>query len=116
MTLEQVIADAREDAAVLKKHGQTAIADAIESLCDAVDTAAEDYLSWLSESDAMLRSGHTRTWLRVRFPMWDRQGLARWSPRNATAREYRALIVPQRTNVAALRTDARKAARERQSA
>lgn len=116
--IEQVIADAREEAAVLRKHGQAAIATAIDRVCDEVSEATEDYRTWLTETDAMLRSGHTRTWLRNRFPAWAHQGMARWSPKNSTAREFRALIIPVRTNLAALRADARMAARgdERQSA
>ena len=117
-SIEQVIADAREEAAVLRKHGQDAIASAIDRVCDEVADATEDYRTWLTETDAMLRSGHTRAWLRNRFPAWDRQGMARWSPKNSAAREFRALIIPQRTNLAALRADARLAARgdSRQSA
>lgn len=117
-TIEQVLADARGEAAVLRKHGQEAIADAIDRICDDVAEATEDYRNWLTETDAMLRSGHTRAWLRNRFPAWERQGMARWSPKNAAAREFRALMVPQRTNLAALRADARMAARgdSRQSA
>ncbi|HEX6924264.1 MAG TPA: hypothetical protein VF167_02485 [Longimicrobiaceae bacterium] len=109
--LEQVLADAREEAAVLRKHGQGAIADALERLCNDVDDATEEYRSWLSEQEAMLRSGKGVAYLRNRFGAWQRQGLARWSPRNRRAREYRALIVPHRTDLAKLRADARRAAR-----
>ena len=115
-TLEQVIADARGDLPVLRKHGQTALADAIESLCNDVDEATEDYRKWLPESDAMLRSGKGKYWLRARFGDWAHAGLARWSPRNTRAREYRALILPQRSDLAALAADAQRAARGEEGA
>jgi len=110
-SLEQVLADARGELPVLRKHGQDVLADALERLCQEVADATEDYRTWLSEGDAMLRSSKGRYWLRSRFGDWARQGLARWSPRNSRAREYRALVVPQRTDLAALRADARQAAR-----
>lgn len=110
-TLEQVLADALGELPVLRRHHQDAIADAIERLCTEVADATEDYRTWLSEGDAMLRSGKGRYWLRARFGDWARANCARWSPRNSRAREYRAMIVPARSNVAALRADARSAAR-----
>jgi hypothetical protein len=110
-TLEQVLADELGDVPVLRKHGQDAIADAIERVCRRVADATEDYRKFLSESDAMLRSGKTRTWLRAHFGQWAHNDLARWSPHNSRAREYRAMIVPQRTDLVALRADAKRAAR-----
>lgn len=109
--LEQVLADAREEAGILRKHGQDAIADALLRLCQDVADATEDFRTWLSEPDAMLRCGKPRGWLRSRFADWCHAKNARWSPRNARAREYRAIIIPQRTDVVALRADARRAAR-----
>ena len=115
--LEQVLADALGELPVLRKHGQNALADAIEQLCQEVADATEDYRRWLSEGDAMIRSGKGRYWLRARFGDWARNDLARWSPKNARAREYRALIVPQRSDLERLRADAKAAARgEREGA
>lgn len=110
-TLEQVLADALGELPVLRKHGQGGIADAIERLCAEVADATEDYRHWLSERDAILKSGKKAPWLRNHFPAWERQGLARWDPNDKRARQYRELIIPARTNVAALRADARSAAR-----
>ena len=110
-SLEEVLADARGELPVLRKHGQSALADAIESLCNEVAEATEDYRKWLSEGDAMIRSGKSRVWLRARFGDWARSDLARWSPKNSRAREYRQIAIPQRTDVAALRADAQAAAR-----
>lgn len=106
MTLEQVIADAREEAAVLRRHHQAAIADAIGRLADAVQASALDYLNWLSESEARLRSGHDVPWLRARFAQWAEQGLAEW---RGAKRYYRAVVIPQRPNLDAARAAGRRA-------
>ncbi len=109
MTLEQVLADWRGDAAVVRKHGDKHTADVIERLCDAVARAAEDFLVWLGEDDAILRSGHTRAWLRGRFAQWESQGHAKHVNRR---RYYRQLVVPRRIDLDAARDDARRTARE----
>ena len=92
-SLEQVLADSRGDAAVLRRRGHADDADLIERLCADVARSAEDYLSWLPEPQAALQSGHTVAWLRARFAEWQAQGNARGTGRH---REYRAIIVPRR--------------------
>ena len=108
MTLEQVLADFREEAAVLKRAGHPVQAAGIDRLCDAVAEATEDYRTWLSESDARLQSGRSVEWLRGQFPRWLDLGLARLSGKK---REYRAMIVPRRANASAAREAGRKAGR-----
>jgi hypothetical protein len=114
--LEQVLADWRERATGARRVRDERVADLLDELCNDIAEATEDYRKWLSESDAMIRSGKGRYWLRARFGEWAHNDLARWSPKNAKAREYRALIVPQRTNMAALAADARRAARGEEGA
>jgi hypothetical protein len=108
-SLEQVLADWRGDAAVLRRTGHPAMADAIERLCTAVGRSAEDYLTWLSESEAALHSGHQAVWFRSRYPGWEAQGLAE---KRSGRRYYRQIIVPGRPNLDAARAAARRAARE----
>lgn len=112
--IELVLADWRERATSCRRVKDERVADIIDEICQEFADATEDYRRWLSEGDAMIRSGKGRYWLRARFGDWARNDLARWSPKNARAREYRALIVPQRTDVAALRADAKRAARGEQ--
>jgi hypothetical protein len=107
-SLEQVIADYRGEAAVLRRRGSVAIADAIEEFADHVARASEDYLTWLSEADAIGRSGKSVAWLRRRYPGWFEMGHARYSERNARAREYRQAVIPQRLHIAAMRDAARR--------
>ena len=110
--LEEVLADARGEAAVLRRHGQRELADAIVRLCDEVRDSAEPYLSWIPESDAVIRSNHGRNWFRARFAAWERQGLARIAPTNRRQRQYRLIIVPAAANLDAVRADAKRAAAE----
>lgn len=112
-TLEQVLADARGDAARLRFHGHKAQADSLEAVCEAVAGAAEEYLRWLSEENACLRSGRSRKWIRARFPEWEAQGHARLRGRH---REYRMVIVPKDANRIAAREAGRRAGQARKSA
>lgn len=108
--LVEVLADWREQATILAAHGHQAQAESIRSVCDAV-AAAEGiaaFLDYLTESDAMSKSGKGRQWLRARFPGWLEQGLARWDPRRRGHRQYRSLIIPQRANAEAARAQARR--------
>lgn len=109
VSLEDVLADARGEAAVLRRAGYPIQAQAIERLCDAVADATEDYRTWLTESDARLQSGRSVEWLRGQFPRWLERGLVRM---NGKKREYRALIVPRRANVSAAKAAGRRAAIE----
>lgn len=111
--LEQVLADARGEIPVLRRHGQHSIADAIERLVEDVAEAAKPFLQWLNESEAQLRSGHSAEWLRKRFAAWERQGLARRHPQRPSQRQYLTVAIPQARNLDAVRADAaREAARQ----
>lgn len=106
-TLEQVIADAREEASILLRNGHRAQAETLERFLDAVTAAAEDYLTWLTEPDAHLRCGWSVKMLRGRFPALCAQGLARLDGRR---RLYRACALPQRAHLEAARRAGERAA------
>lgn len=107
-SLEQVLADWREDAQILRKHGHGREAEQLERFSIDVARAAEDYLRWVSEEDAMLRSSKSREWLRSQFPEWERMGHAR---REGKRRCYRLLVIPVRANLTAAAAAGREAAR-----
>jgi len=107
MTLEQVLADAREDVTRLRAHGHTAQANSIERLCEAVTDAARDYLTWYTEAEAVARSDKRAHWFRVRFAEWEGLGMAR---REGRVRLYRLPVIPRRPNLEAARADARRQA------
>jgi hypothetical protein len=93
--LEQVLADAREEAAVLESNRAAFSVDRVRQLLAAVSESAEEWLTWLSEGDAMIRSGYSADWLRSRFEQWRRDGHARM---NGRSRQYRACAIPRRAN------------------
>ncbi|MCO4101088.1 MAG: hypothetical protein HEQ38_17175 [Gemmatimonas sp.] len=107
--LQHVLSAWREDAAVLRRAGHTSEAALRERMADEVAHAAHDYLTWLSETDAMLQSGRSREWLRSRFPEWERAGHAKSAARGV--RQYRAMIVPRRAAVQEAAAAGREAAR-----
>ncbi len=111
-TLEQVLADEREDAAVLRRNRHTHEADIIERICARVSMAARDWMEFISERDAQLRSNKSVAWLRTRFPMWEREGLARHHPDKLHERQYRRVIIPRHVDVDAVRADAERQARD----
>lgn len=102
-TLEQALADEREDLQVLRQKGFTQEADMLERTIERLARAAAPYLDWLSEKEAVLRSAHSVEWLRARYPVLEAQGLARRNPHNARERQYLRVAVPQRANVSAAR-------------
>lgn len=110
-TLEQVIADVRGELPILRRRGSKQVADAIEEVIDRVAAAARDYLTFVSEQDAMMRSDRSQEWLRARYPQWERQGNARRNPHNPRERQYRLLIIPLSAQTEAARADARRRAR-----
>ncbi len=111
--LSQVLADWRGDAAVLRRAGHAADAERLERMADQVSSTAAPYLTWLSETDAMLRSGRTREWLRGRFAGWEAEGHARLANRE---RQYRELIIPRRPEITSAHEAGRQAARARRPA
>jgi hypothetical protein len=106
-SLEQVLADRRGDAAVLRANGHPHDAELIEKLCAEVAEAAHEFVTRLSEGEAMLRSGRARPWLRARFPEWEAEGNAWRGARGE--RTYRMLVIPRRANVERAYEEGRKA-------
>jgi hypothetical protein len=108
MALEQVLADWASKAAVLRSTHHGHDAELIDQVCRDVRDAAEDFLTWLSEPEAVLHSNHTVSWLRARFPTWEAQGLAE---RDGRRRRYRLIALPRRQNLDRARDQARLAVR-----
>lgn len=109
--LEDVLADERGQAAVLRHNGHPHDADLIERICARVASASESYTRWLSESEAHTRSGKSPMKLRATFPELESEGLAK---RVGRARYYRMCAVPQRRHVETAREAGRRAARANQ--
>lgn len=108
-TLEQVLVDLKSDVPVLRRHGATVSLDEYDAAIARVARAAEPFTTWLSEGDAILKSGHRVEWFRSRRERWAALGHARQG--RGGKWEYRDCIVPQRVDLDAVRADAERAAR-----
>ena len=93
MDLAQEFADAREEAAVLRRNSASMSPDRLEQLLNNFERAAEDYLRFDAEGDARLYSGKSVEWLRARFTEWELQGHAK---KVGHVRYYRRLVLPRR--------------------
>jgi hypothetical protein len=110
MTLEQVLADAREEIATLKRYGQADVAGAVEAILDRLTAELREYLTWHDEKGAALLSGKGVGYFAARFDDWEARGLAR-SPRRGV-RQYRETVIPKRARISEVQADAERAARE----
>lgn len=115
MDLAQRLADVLEEAAVLDRNRGSFSIERVRQLVADIKMDAAEYLTWISEPQAIIRSSHKEPWFRQRFPEWQRQGHARVNPKTKR-REYRQMIVPLAHDVDAVRANARDAAREEMSA
>ena len=91
--LGTVLEDAEAKAIVLRQVGQHQVAAMLEEVIRESRRAAEEYLTWMDESAALVRSGHEVPWFRRRFPLWEQAGHA---VRRGRLRYYRQIIVPVR--------------------
>jgi hypothetical protein len=110
VSIEQTLADAREEATVLKRYGQSDVAAAVEAMLDRIAAELREYLTWHDEKGASLLSGKPAGFFRGRFEDWSERGLAR-SPRRGV-RQYREVVIPKRARMSEVQADAERAARE----
>lgn len=96
--LATAIADAKSDAQALRRNGHLSEADNLERIASSISAKAEPFTEWLSEEDAILRSGYSDRGIRRRFKVLLECGLARLAARGR--REYLMCAVPKRANVA----------------
>jgi hypothetical protein len=102
--LGQIVADAREEAKIIARMGNAQQAVYLNALLDSITEAAEDYLTWLSEEKAQIKSGLSYRTLRRRFRELHECELARYNAKGD--REYRSVAIPSRPEVAAARAKA----------
>lgn len=100
-TLENVIDEWRSRQLAASRLEDSRVAKIVGEILADVQQAAEDYLRFVSERDARLRSHKGERYFRTRFPEWEAQGNARRNEKGE--REYRLCIVPSRANVVAAR-------------
>ena len=109
MTIEQVLADARERVATLRYEGHPIQAASVARVVDDVTEALHEYLTTLSESEAMLYTGRKEDYLRARFGAWEARGLAMWDA-SGRHRRFRRCVLEHRGNAEAARAAGERAA------
>jgi hypothetical protein len=104
--LEQVLVDVREELNGIAVGSESVKLDYVHSVLDRFRDSAEDFITWLSEPDAMLKSGLSERTLRRRFREMLDCGTARYGA-NSGGREYLAKCIPGRPNLTAARARGR---------
>jgi len=104
--LEVVLADFREEAAVLRRNSHVGQAETIDRVCDEVVVAARDFVQWITEGEAQLRSGRGPDYFRARRAVWEEDGLAQ---RRGRVWYYRRCVVERRKMLSVTRAEARRA-------
>lgn len=99
-TPEAVLTDWLGDAQVLRGRGHVRDAELLDRCAEEMKHALAPFLAWMSEADAMLRSGRGVEFFRSRFAGWQSQGLSEQRGRH---RWYRAAVVPLRAHPSAAR-------------
>lgn len=100
--LADVIADWRGDASVLRRRGDVKIAETLEKCAEDL-RAFDDFTQWLSEADAMKRSGWSGDKVRRHARLFLQTEHVRQVKRNYL---LRACIVPRRLHLEMVRASA----------
>lgn len=114
--LAAVLAKRLDEAAVLEKHGGAFSVAQIREFIDEIKTVGPEFITWLSEKEAMIRSGYSKGRLMAQFAQWEEQGYARKNPERPKERQYLCAIVPVRQDGGDVEDDAARAARAAVSA
>jgi hypothetical protein len=93
--LAQLVADLRGEAAVLDRSGAKDLAQAKRNDAQRIADAMPDVMTWLSESEACLRSGWTRNRVRRHAAQYEVAGTARRLGKRGQW-QLLSVIVPQR--------------------
>jgi hypothetical protein len=103
----QVLADERGQAAVLRHNGHEHDAKLIERICDRLAAAIDEYVNFMSEPEAMLRTGKSERQLRRLYAELEPRGHAK---KIGAMRYYREVMLEPRANLSAAREAGRRAA------
>lgn len=103
----EVLGDERGQAAVLRANGHDHDAKIIERVCDRIYEAAFEYFNFMSEPEAMLRTGKSERQLRRLYAELEPRGHVK---KIGAMRYYREVMLEPRANLSAAREAGRRAA------
>jgi hypothetical protein len=106
-TLEEVLEDERRQAKVLADNGHENDANLIRRVCDRAESAAAEYVNFMSEPEAILRTGKSERQLRRLYAELEPRGHAK---KIGAMRYYRECILEPRKDLSAARKAGRRAA------
>lgn len=95
--LSLVIDRWRRDADALQRNGEPDKAAMLRRCADDCEASAHDYLTFIDESAALLRSGRSVEWFRKQFRVWQPMGHARQVGHGK--RVYRLCVLPVRPGI-----------------
>lgn len=107
--LDMILRRWDEDAAALTRNGEPDKAAILKRCAVEVHQAAAEWLTWIPEEQAALRSGKSTAWWRGEYPALQKRGHARQVGHGK--RVYRLAIVPQRDALVIAAEEGRKVAR-----
>jgi hypothetical protein len=107
--LEIVIKRWRQDAEALARNGAPERAAVLVRCADEASASAEEWLTWLPEADARLRSGYSLPRMRALFRELQPRGHARQV--GPAKRIYRAAVIPRRQAILDAAAEGRQVAR-----
>lgn len=102
------------DAAALARNGEPEKAAMLQRCIAEVTQAGEEWLTWITEEEAALRSGKSVVWWRGQFPALQKRSHARQVGHGK--RIYRLAIVPVREAIVRAAEEGRRVARAQRGA
>ena len=106
-SLEAVLTSAKAEAAALRKNGHVAQADTLERLAREVAESVPDYLEWIPEGAARLRSNRGEDFFKARRDAWAAEGNAQQRGRTWW---YRRCVIEHRKLAVISRAEGRRSA------
>lgn len=87
----------RRDADALQRNGEPDKAAMLRRCADECEASAHDWLTFIDEAAAMLRTGRSVEWMRQQFRVWQPLGHARQVGHGK--RVYRLAVLPVRPGI-----------------
>lgn len=106
--LATAIADMRAESDTLARAHASVPPERLREWAHLIERAAEDYLTFISEGEASIRSGRSEATIRSRYDALAREGHARTV---SGRRQYREMMIPRRAQIDEAAQRGREAAR-----
>ena len=106
--IEDVLANVAERITMLRVEGHPVQAASLDRAVAEMRAELPEYLTWLSEAEAMTYTGRKADYLRARFAGWKAREMAEWKGK---MRYFRRCVLEHRGNTDAARAAGMRAGR-----